>query len=40
MKAKLFGSAFNKQTAELLLTLLFIVLLIFCDVAIFAHAGN
>ncbi|HEV7474569.1 MAG TPA: hypothetical protein VGN90_11005 [Pyrinomonadaceae bacterium] len=36
MKTKLLLSTFNRQTAELLLTALLVVLLIFCDLAVFA----
>jgi hypothetical protein len=40
MKTKLLRSRFNKQTRELLLIGLLVVLLIFSDLAVFAHAGT
>lgn len=40
MKTKLLRSRFNKQTGELLLIGLLVVLLIFSDLAVFAHAGT
>jgi hypothetical protein len=39
MTRELFRSTFDKPTVELLLTALLVALLIFCDVAVFAHPG-
>jgi hypothetical protein len=39
MTREVFRSTFDKRTVELLLTALLVVLLIFSDLAVFAHPG-